>query len=97
MALKSKKVPKVAISVRIEPHVLATLRQGAAYHDIPYQTYLQWLVKEGLKSEAHYYGWSTPLEQYKAKGPTRTQEREIQRLVRMAKRKAKKNAPSTKT
>jgi len=87
MVSKRKKVSKVPITVRIEPHVLELLQQGAAYHEIKYQTYLQWLVEEGLKSEARYYGWSTPFGRFKVQGPTRTQEREIQRLVRLAKRK----------
>jgi hypothetical protein len=88
MGAKGKSAPRVHINIRLKPHVLETLRLGAVYHGIKYQTYLQWLLEEGLKSEAQYYGWSTPFPRYTTQGPTKTQQEEIQHLVRMAKRKA---------
>lgn len=63
------------------------LRQGAAYHGIGYQTYLQWLVEEGLRIEASYYGWVLPKPIRVSKGPTGTQKREIERLMRVATRR----------
>jgi hypothetical protein len=65
------------------------LKQGAAYHGIPYQTYLHWLLEEGLRSEANYYGWAVVPKPYTTEGPTRIQQQEINRLVRIAARKRK--------
>jgi len=86
MASKRKPASRVHVKIRLKPDVLKALRQGAAYHEIGYQTYLQWILEEGLKSEARYYGWSTPLTQLTVRGPTKTQEREIRHLMQVAKR-----------
>ena len=69
------------------------LKLGAAYHGIGYQTYLQWLVEEGLKLDANYYGWSTPSTQWRKEGVTEKEQMEIRRLMRLVRRNASSKKP----
>jgi len=81
-----------------KPHVLEMVHQGAAFHKIKYQTYLQWLVEEGIKREAQYYGWAVLSEKYKKVGLTELQKRDIHLLMRSSKYKVKndkENPPQT--
>jgi hypothetical protein len=88
MALVTKRtVPRVLIHIRFKPHVLEMLHQGAEYHKIKYQTYLQWLVEEGIKREAQYYGWATLSSQYKKVGLSEAQRREVRSFMQITKRK----------
>jgi hypothetical protein len=89
MSRKSGRAPKQIVTFRINPELLEMLKQGAAYHDIPYQTYMHWLLEEGLRNEANYYGWASVPKPYTMHGPTKTQSAEIDRLVRVAARKRK--------
>lgn len=66
------------------------LHQGAEYHKIKYQTYLQWLVEEGIKREVQYYGWATLSSQYKKVGLNEEQRREVRSLMQITKRKVKR-------
>ena len=86
----SKEVPRAFTTIRMKVHIMEMLKQGAAYHGIKYQTYLQWLLEDTLKAEARYYGWVMPSPVYKVqKEPTEARKREISRLMRIAKRRAK--------
>jgi hypothetical protein len=58
---RKKLAPKIKVSFKFRPELVEMLRLGAAYHDVPYQTYTQWLLEHAVKSEALYYGWR-PLE-----------------------------------
>lgn len=82
-----RKVPRKHIDIRFKVEVHEMARQGAAYHRIKWQSYIQWLVEEALKAEAKYYGWATLTPRYKVQGPTKIQEKEIQRLMAIARRK----------
>lgn len=73
------------------------VRLGAAYHGIKYQLYLQWLIEEGIKSEAKYYGWSVLSTPYKIQGPTEVQRIKILRLMQTAKRIVKKSKLADET
>ena len=89
--------PRKWIGIRLKVDVLELLRRGAAYHGIGYQTYLQWILEEGLRSEAHYYGWRTPSIRRTKERTPKSLQNEIQRLARLARRKAKrKDAPPKK-
>lgn len=74
--------------MKIKADVLELARQGAAYHKIPYQTYLQWLIEVGLTNEATYYGWRKPPGPIH-RNPTQAQRIAIKRLLRNASRKRK--------
>jgi len=71
------------------------LKRGAAYHQVGYQTYLQWLVEQGLKSEARYYGWVVTPKRYREQDLEARARREkltrqkIRRLIDRAEKKAK--------
>ena len=71
--------------------VLDMLRRGATFHGIGYQTYLRWLVEQGLRAEARYYGWAITKPTYVTKGLTEVQQREVDRLMRVSTRRAKKS------
>lgn len=86
--IRRRKAPSVLITTRIRPEILEMVKQGAAYHGIGYQTYLQWLVENEVKQEARYYGWVTIPPTYTAK-TSKVQLREVDRLMRIAKRRAK--------
>lgn len=81
----------------IKPHVLETLQLGAVYHGIKYQTYLQWLVEEGLRGEARYYGWATLTKRYITHGLNELQKQKIQRVMRDAKRKVRQRRADEST
>ena len=89
MSAKSKRAPKERIAFRVRPEVLEMLRRGAAYHGIGYQTYMQWLIEEGLKAEVRYYGWGVLPQRHILGGPTKAEQREIQRLMRLSERRMK--------
>ncbi len=48
----------------MRPETIELLRLGAAYHEVGYQTYLQWLVERGLQDEFKYYGWASLSKRY---------------------------------
>jgi hypothetical protein len=68
------------------------LKKAAAYHQVGYFTYLQWLLENGLKAEAKYYGWAMPGKKFvvRAGVPTERQQQTLQQLMRIARSKAKK-------
>jgi hypothetical protein len=81
-----------AVSMRFKDSVLSMLRQGAEYHQIGYQVYIQWLVEEALKTEMSYYGWKPVKEVYTepaSKAPSATELKEITRLTRLANKRVK--------
>lgn len=65
------------------------LKMAAAYHKVGYQTYLQWLVDDGLRKEAGYYGWAQPTKRYVVRKNriTEAQRNTIYRAMRLAARK----------
>lgn len=89
MARRTGQPLRKTVTVRIKPEVVEMLKQGAAYHGIPYQRYLHWLLEDGLRAEANYYGWTKVPQPYTVEGTTAEQDAEIDRLVRVAARKRK--------
>lgn len=81
---RGRKGPRPQVCFKIKPEVLDMLRQGAEYHQVPYQTYLNWLIEEGVKQEAAYYGWQVQKPIYTVKGATKTQKKEVERLLNQA-------------
>lgn len=72
-------------------HVLEMLKLGAEYHEVGWNTYLQWLVEQGLKNEIRYYGWEALRQRTLDVGriPTRLESKDMQKLIRLANRRAK--------
>jgi hypothetical protein len=68
------------------------LKKAAAYHKVGYYTYLHWLVENGLKAEARYYGWAMPGKRYVVRqGALTDRQAEIlRRLMRISTSRAKK-------
>jgi len=68
------------------------IKAGAAYHQVGYQTYLQWMVEQQLKIEQRYYGWQ-PIAKgkyvTKTVNPVREKaaRKQIYQVMRVAKRK----------
>lgn len=81
------------MSFRIQPHILEMVKMGAKYHGIGYHKYLNWLIEEGVKDEAKYYGWYTLATRLKTTGLTEAQRLEVHRLMNIAGR----NASQTKS
>jgi hypothetical protein len=97
-AKSPKSKAKVEIHIRFPQETLEMLRLGGAYHQVGYQTYLRWLVEQGLKEELTYYGWvKVPKRSPRAPDPEseRLTRKRILRLMAKSERKAK-NAPPSK-
>lgn len=94
MAKVRKLEPKVNFKIRLKPEIIEILRQGAAYHEIGYHVYTQWVLEEALKREIQYYGWKKLTPSY-VKGkpgrpPNAEQDRkEINHLMRLVDRRLK--------
>jgi len=86
--VRKKLAPKVHTTIRLRPEIIEMCRQFAEYHKVGYQTYLQWLVEDALKQESKYYGWKTTAKKYVVRREiSAAQQRDIQRLMRIAERK----------
>jgi hypothetical protein len=75
----------------MKAHVVEMLKLGGEYHEVGWQTYLQWLVERGLKNEIRYYGWEELRAKTLDRGrlPTRLESQDMQKLIRLANRRAK--------
>lgn len=49
---------------------------AAMYHEVGWQTYLQWLVTAGLRTDARYYGWVLPTQKRVTKTLKKTSTKE---------------------
>lgn len=90
-----KRAPRVELKVKVKPEVLEALRLGAAYHGIGHHVYTQWILEEGLKLEAKYYGWkklsTTYIQGKPGRPPNKEQERKhINHLMRLVDRRIRK-------
>lgn len=67
------------------------LKLGGEYHEVGWQTYLQWLVEQGLKTEIRYYGWEAIRAKVLDVGrvPVRLESKDMQKLIRLTERRAK--------
>lgn len=57
-----KGAPKQEFTIRLRPETVDALKMAAVYHEVGWQTYLQWLVTAGLRTDARYYGWILPAQ-----------------------------------